>query len=672
MNDSNASVRVVVAQPQIRFGEPDPLDTVKALQRLGGEVDVEQVRTASHCIALASEEDTALVVVDYALGEDVFQVLEKFRNAGPPVVVVHSEHSDRVALEMFRQGAVDCVAAARGDYQDVLPAVALEHINRWRAQKEKGVVEERIRSLERLNDAIVNEIPAALAVLNSQGQIISLNPEFSRVWNADVDVVAGKPISEVLPHDLMGEAGLAELLEKTAKGESLSAKTMRTTDEDGTQHSFDVRARLFAEDGHILLSLSDVSERENLMKRIGELQAYNTNIIQGMNSALVVTDTEGRITSGNRMAEHILGDMASTGRSIWEWFPDLEREQVVVSRTLDEGLSFRGAEVQIQLPDGRHLEIGISCAPLLKDEGISDGVVAIFQDLTEIKALQRQVLQKEKMASIGHLAAGVAHEINNPMGFIHANLFQMDEYLTDIRKLWTKVEELQEGIGTGNMERIDEVSRSLQSMSQELDHEFLLTDFGKALQESLEGSERIRHIVRDLRDFSHQDTGERVPSNINQCLDTTVNLVWSMMKHSVVLRKEYSDLPEVQGYPMQLKQVFMNLLVNAYQAIREKLGDSGDTGEIFLCTSHNGSEVRVTIRDSGVGIPQANLDRIFDPFFTTKEVGEGTGLGLSTTFNIIRRHGGTIKVHSQAGKGTTFEISLPLEDDPKLRDLPTG
>ncbi|MBW2713366.1 MAG: PAS domain-containing protein, partial [Deltaproteobacteria bacterium] len=416
MSDPIALVRVVVAQPQIQFGEPDPLDTVKALQRLGAEVDVEQVRTAATCISLASEENTALVVVDYALGEDVFQVLEKFRNGGTPVVAVHSEQSDRVALEMFRQGAVDCVAA-RGDYQDVLPVVALEHIRRWRAQKEKGVVEERIRSLERLNDAIVNEIPAALAVLNAQGQIISLNPEFSRVWNADVDAVTGKPISEVLPRDLMGEAGLTDLLEKTVKGESLSAQIMRTTEEDGTQHSFDVRARLFAEDGHILLSLTDVSERENLMKRIAALQAYNTNIIQGMNSALVVTDTHGNITSGNRMAEHILGDMASTGRSIWEWFPDVEREKVVVSRTLDEGLSFRGAEVRIALPDGRQLEIGISCAPLMNDEGVSDGVVAIFQDLTEIKALQRQVLQKEKMASIGHLAAGVAHEINNPMGF---------------------------------------------------------------------------------------------------------------------------------------------------------------------------------------------------------------------------------------------------------------
>jgi len=290
--------------------------------------------------------------------------------------------------------------------------------------------------------------------------------------------------------------------------------------------------------------------------------------------------------------------------------------------------------------------------------------------LTEIKALQRQVLQKEKMASIGHLAAGVAHEINNPMGFIHANLFQMDEYLTDIRKLWVRVEELQEGIRTGDIERIGELSQSLQSMSQELDQEFLLMDFGKALQESLEGSERIRHIVRDLRDFSHQDTGERVPSNINQCLDTTVNLVWSMMKHSVVLRKEYSDLPEVMGYPMQLKQVFMNLLVNAYQAIREKLGDSGQTGEIFLCTSYTDKEVQVTIRDSGIGIPQANLDRIFDPFLTTKGVGEGTGLGLSTTFNIIRRHGGTINVHSRAGEGTTFEISLPLNENQGLRDLP--
>jgi len=181
-----------------------------------------------------------------------------------------------------------------------------------------------------------------------------------------------------------------------------------------------------------------------------------------------------------------------------------------------------------------------------------------------------------------------------------------------------------------------------------------------AIRESQEGSERIRHIVQDLRDFSYQDTAERVPADVNQCVDSTASIVWTMMKHSVVLRKEYSDLPPVQCYPMQLKQVFMNLLVNAYQAIFERIGDSGETGEIRIRTCREADGVVVSIADTGVGIPAADLDRIFDPFFTTKEVGTGTGLGLSTSFNIVQRHGGRIRVESEDGEGSRFEVWLPL------------
>jgi signal transduction histidine kinase len=182
------------------------------------------------------------------------------------------------------------------------------------------------------------------------------------------------------------------------------------------------------------------------------------------------------------------------------------------------------------------------------------------------------------------------------------------------------------------------------------------------VRESQEGSERIRHIVADLREFSHQDTGERAVADLNQCLDSTANIVWPMMKHIVVLERHYEELPPVNCYPMQLKQVFMNLLVNAYQAIEECVGSSGETGRIELRTRRAEGGVEIWVSDTGAGIESGHMDRIFDPFFTTKRVGAGTGLGLSTSYGIVQSHGGTLEVESVPGQGTTFRVKLPLDD----------
>jgi signal transduction histidine kinase len=305
-------------------------------------------------------------------------------------------------------------------------------------------------------------------------------------------------------------------------------------------------------------------------------------------------------------------------------------------------------------------------------DGRSGGAVAAFRDLSDAQEWRAHVLQTEKMASIGQLAAGVAHEINNPMGFIHANLFQMTEYVADLRQIWNRTEVLLKAIGGDDALAVRRAGAELAETATELDVSFLLQDLAKAIRESQEGSERIRHIVQDLCDFSHQDTGERVLADLNQCLDSTANIVWPMMKHVVVLSKRYGELPPVPCYPMQLKQVFMNLLVNAYQAIEEwalSRSHPGGIGTVTLSTALVEGGVVVEITDTGTGIAPDHLDRIFDPFFTTKKVGNGTGLGLSTSFNIVRRHGGTMRVESVLGRGTTFRIQLPLLGDEIGSDL---
>ena len=406
-------------------------------------------------------------------------------------------------------------------------------------------------------------------------------------------------------------------------------------------------------------------------RQIRDLQRYNENIIQNLNSALLVVDAEGRIVTANTTAEEILAAESGglVGRRVWDWLADETPEQSVIGRTLGEGLRFKGHETKLRLDDGSVLPIGISCSPLAVEpggEGEFEGraAVAIFQDLSEVKQLQRQVLQTEKMASIGQLAAGVAHEINNPMGFIHANLFQMTEYLGDLRQAWERVDDLQKAIlnATGEAEGLDAVraaSESLAAVTQDLGLDFVQADFAKAVRESQDGAERIRHIVKDLRDFSHQGSDECIDADVNLCLDSTASIAWTMMKHSVVLEKEYCDLPPIRCYPSQLKQVFMNLLVNAYQAIEEKLGDTG-TGLIELRSQREGDGVSISIRDTGTGIPARDQARIFDPFFTTKEVGAGTGFGLATSYSIVRRHRGRIEVTSEPGEGATFKVWLPL------------
>jgi two-component system NtrC family sensor kinase len=181
------------------------------------------------------------------------------------------------------------------------------------------------------------------------------------------------------------------------------------------------------------------------------------------------------------------------------------------------------------------------------------------------------------------------------------------------------------------------------------------------VRESQEGSERIRHIVRDLRDFSHRGSAERTLADVNQCVDTTANIVFTMMKHHVTLEKEYAELPRLRCYPMELKQVFMNLLVNAYQAIEQGIGRDGEAGVIRIVSAQRDGGIVVRITDSGIGIAPEDQSRIFDPFFTTKAVGTGTGLGLSTSYAIVERHGGTMTVESVPGRGSTFEVWLPLE-----------
>jgi len=404
---------------------------------------------------------------------------------------------------------------------------------------------------------------------------------------------------------------------------------------------------------------------------VSEPLPSSAGILRSLNAALLVADAEGCIFHCSDLAAAALATstQALLGKPISEILESAPHDEHPLWRSLDEGESFEGEESVLLRADGRRIAVGISCAPLVGEGGRRGGVVAIFKELRESRRMRGDVLQREKMASIGQLAAGVAHEINNPMGFIHANLAQLAEYVVDLRQVWSRVEALQAAALEGDGARVRDTARDLATVSEELDIAYVLSDLAKAIRESQEGSERVRHIVQDLREFSHPDSGEVEATDINQCLDSTTNIVWPMMKHLVELKKNYADLPPVPAYPMQLKQVVMNLLVNAYQAIEQRVGRSGETGTIEVETRVTPEGVEIRVSDDGVGISPEHRERIFEPFFTTKKVGTGMGLGLSTSFKIVERLGGRLSVESEEHVGTRMTLLLPIES---IRVAPAG
>jgi len=271
------------------------------------------------------------------------------------------------------------------------------------------------------------------------------------------------------------------------------------------------------------------------------------------------------------------------------------------------------------------------------------------QAYLRLNGAQDKLLQSEKMASIGQLAAGVAHEINNPIGYVHSNLGSLQEYL---RSLFTLIEAYERALQAPDpkalIPEIDEIRNRA-------DIDFISRDLPQLMAESREGIERVTRIVRDLKDFSYSDRPESWKMvDLHAGLESTINIIWNELKYKVTLERNYAELPLVECLPSELNQVYMNLLLNAGQAIVER-------GTITVTTGRDEAEnVWIQFQDSGAGIAPDLLQRIFDPFFTTKPVGSGTGLGLSISYGIINKHHGRIDVESVPGQGASFRIVLPV------------
>ena len=278
--------------------------------------------------------------------------------------------------------------------------------------------------------------------------------------------------------------------------------------------------------------------------------------------------------------------------------------------------------------------------------------------IRQLAEVHSQLLQSEKMASIGQLAAGVAHEINNPVGYVNSNLSTLQDYLDGIFKMLDAYQQSEKEIS-------ETTRKELADLKKKLDIDYMRGDIVKLISESIGGLQRVKRIVLDLKDFSHVGESTKLWANIEQGMDSTLNVVWNELKYKTEVVKEYAGIPDIECIPTQINQVFMNLLMNAVQAIKEH-------GRITIRTGQEGENVWVEVEDTGSGIDPRNLSRVFDPFFTTKPVGKGTGLGLSLSYSIVQKHGGKIELRSEVGKGTVFRVILPVQNTNENADIPVN
>lgn len=523
----------------------------------------------------------------------------------------------------------------------------------------------------------VSENPCSIVITDVSGTIEYVNRKFCELTGYTVEEAVGRNPrilkSGETPQEIYDEMWLEISQGKTWRGELKNRK----------------------KNGELYWELASISPVVDETGQITHYLAVKEDITQRKRSEVELAASKEALQEQHLWLNQIFSQMEKSKRE-WEDTMDCISDMVLMcdtfgkikrcNRPLTEltGLPYEqvvernwmslltGVGLQVVDFDGQHgnlfdphsqrsFEVNVS--PIRQPGSpLQSGTVVSIHDTTIMKSMnsklekayaelqqtQSQIMQQEKMASIGQLAAGVAHEINNPMGFISSNLSSLGKYMEKISAFNAALLETVEAKGD-----LDTLNK-LNDLRKKMKIDYILGDIGGLLAESHDGAERVRRIVQDLKSFSHVDDVQCKPFSINECLASTLNMARNEIKYIADVEQKYDpDLPLLNCYPQQLNQVFMNILVNAAHAMEGH-------GVISIKTMREADDVVVRISDTGKGIAPENLSRIFEPFFTTKEVGKGTGLGLSISYDIVKKHGGVMTVESEVGAGTTFIIRLPL------------
>lgn len=571
--------------------------------------------------------------------------------------------------------------------------------------QEHSIERERAKRLlsesEHQHRQIFESVTDAMLIFNNDGVIVKANPAAYVSYGYQNDELIGLTGRDIIHPDYHHRF---ELFQQQLKNEGEFHAESVNVRKDGSNFDTDVHGTRITFKGktHLLAVVRDISKRkrteaeltkyrqqleELVWDRTGELektneqlqlQIHERNQVEEQNRLLLestldgiyAVDHDGICTISNPAAAHMLGydnpaeligknahTLFHHSHSDGSAYPEQEcilSHGYIKTINVDDETFWRA--------DGTSFPVECHASPIYQDNEVVGSVVS-FIDVSQRRETESQLRHAQKLEAVGQLAAGIAHEINTPAQFVNDNTRFLQEAFEDYDRLlkhYQRLLQMAEG-GVINKEPIDKVKK----VTKEINLEYLREEIPQAIEQSQEGLKRITKIVRAMKEFSHPGSREKIPTDINHAIETTIDVCRNEWKYYAEMETDLApDLPQVPCLPDEINQVFLNLIVNASHAIADVVGNSGKMGVIRITTRQDDDWVEIAISDTGCGIPEKIQKRIFDPFFTTKEVGKGTGQGLAIVYSaVVDKHGGTIALDSKQGEGATFTIRLPIKTD---------
>jgi len=526
--------------------------------------------------------------------------------------------------------------------------------------------EQALRDSEALYHSLVESLPLNVFRKDLDGRLTFANSLYAKTLGRPMEELLGKTDHDLFPQELadkyraddrrVTETGcLFETVEEhqTPRGERLFVQVLKcpVLDSKGTIVGTQV-------------IFWDVTARKRAEEALQNSERRYRQFTEGSQDAIVVANQRGEITLFNAAAQKFFGysEAEVLGLQVTILMPgefqESHREGFArYLATRQARVVGRTVELRGRRKNGEVFHLDLSLTTLDLPEGVS--FLAAIRDTTERHRMQARVMQSEKMASLGMMSAGVAHEINNPLGFVANNLAVLDRDIKGLKTLLDAYEAAHEAV----QQVKPDVAQKIAQVAEEIDLAYLKQNLDRILDSTRQGVKRVADIVQNLKNFARVDQTAMDRVNIHDAIKTSLEMIQGRLtRRNIIVEERFAQLPPVACSPAQLNQVFLNLLVNAMQAIEATRKPSG---RIEITTRTADSQVIIEIADDGCGIPPDTVSKIFDPFFTTKKIGEGTGLGLSITHGIVRDHNGEIEVESTPGKGTRFRVILPINPKDK-------
>jgi len=513
-------------------------------------------------------------------------------------------------------------------------------------------------------DSLIQNSPLGIVALDLDGRIRLTNEAFRELFLYEPGEVLSKTLSELFPEEAQPDKP-SILPELTSSG-TAAKHSIRRQRKDGKTLSLELHTVPLITDGRRQGSYTiyrDISPQIKAEEDLRREKEDSEIVFDSVPSVLAGVDGESKITRWNQAAETTFGLAKSdvVGRPFADIGIQWSRSDVakIIASCVAERKEGRLEE--LTFVRGQQNRIAGLSTKWVSFPGREDGELLIVgADITERRELEDQLQQSQKLEAIGRLAAGIAHEINTPAQFIGDNTHFLKTSWSSIQGVLSTSQRLCEEARGGNLS--GETLAEFEQRSTDADIQYLTEEIPRALDQSLEGIDRVTKIVRAMKEFSHPGSKEKEPVNINRAIDTTVSVARNEWKYVAELETDFaSDLPLVPCFAGEFNQLVLILLVNAAHAIGDVVGNTGVKGRITISTRQDGDWVEIAVQDTGPGIPEAIRGRIFDPFFTTKPVGKGTGQGLTLAYaTVVKKHGGKIWFDSEEKKGTTFRVRLPL------------